>query len=68
MIRKHFHKKRTLINVTAQDRWRQTQRSRTIEKEQKLQPTTHLELNIGLGFDAKNVWGLSALFEVCLFA
>lgn len=48
------------------DGGRQTQGSRTMEKEQKLQPTTHLELNIG--FDAKNAYGLSALFEVCLFA
>jgi len=35
-------------------------------EEQKLQPTTHLELNIDT--DVKNVCGLSALFEVCLFA
>lgn len=66
MIRKYLHKKRTLINVRAHGRWRQTQTSRTIEKEQKLQPTTHLELNIG--FDVKNGGRLFALFVVCLFA
>lgn len=52
MIRKYFHKKRTLINVTTHNRWRKTHRCRTIEKAE-MQPTSRLELNIGL--DAKKM-------------
>lgn len=69
MISKYFHKKRTLINVTAHSRWGQTESSRTTEKEQKLQQITQLVLNID--FDAKKkkeVCGLSALSDVCLSA
>lgn len=43
------------------DKYREAEQQR----KQKLQPVTHSELNIGS--DANPVWGLSALFEACLF-